>query len=268
MTRYLSIALLALSPALLGFKPYGDTAAARGQALADELEKRAADFGTIQSSVTMVTRNARGGETSRKLDIKVMDMLAGIRSLAVITAPADERGTALLTYTYSHLDDEQWIYFPAIGQARTIQAKGRSGPFMGSEFSYEDMTGQSFQKYDYELSGEAACEVDGAAERCWLLKRFPHKKLKSRYQYSTAWIDQKHLRLLKTEFYDRHGDHLKTFEAKGFSLYADKYWRAQNMTMLNVVSGNASTLIWDDVRYGEEIDLSVFRLETLEGKAP
>src|SRR5690606_1272860 len=59
------------------------------------------------------------------------------RALVVFTAPADIRGTGLLTVETAR-GDEQQLYLPALPRVQRIAGSGRQERFAGSDFTYED----------------------------------------------------------------------------------------------------------------------------------
>ncbi|MGB1581758.1 MAG: outer membrane lipoprotein-sorting protein, partial [Nevskiales bacterium] len=233
----LRLFLTLLLPLLAGFTPTGDTPEARGQSIVDEAERRGEGFGDMTASLTMTIRNARGAEAVREMDIQVLEKPEGSRSLAVVQQPKDVRGTALLTHSYDHEDDQQWLYFPAVKRVKRIAAQARSGPFMGSEFTYEDMTGQASEKYNYKLLGEEKIAIEGGEIDCWKIERIPKPEAQSSYKRHVSWVEKEFLWLVKVEFYDQNDDHLKTLEAADFELFEDKYWRAHELVMTNVRTG-------------------------------
>ena len=65
-------------------------------------------------------------------------------------------------------DDEQWLFLPSLKRKKRISGGARSGSFMGSEFSFEDLTSGSIEKYNFDLLGEKEDE--------WNLQRISKKK--------------------------------------------------------------------------------------------
>jgi hypothetical protein len=48
-------------------------------------------------------------------------------------------------------DREPWLYLPAIKRVRRISASNKTGSFVGSEFSYEDLAGTEVERFRYRL---------------------------------------------------------------------------------------------------------------------
>ena len=73
----------------------------------------------------------------------------GDKSIIVFDSPRDIGGTALLSHTKILEPDDQWLYLPALGRVKRISSGNKSGPFVGSEFAYEDLVSQEVDKYNY-----------------------------------------------------------------------------------------------------------------------
>ncbi len=217
----------------------------KAQQIIDEAERRAEGFKDMAASAEMVIRNARGHEARRALDIKILEVPDGARSLTVVQAPKDVRGTALLTFSHDHGEDEQWLFLPAVKRVKRVAASGRSGPFMGSEFSYEDFSAQSRDKYTYRWLGEEP--LNGLD--CDMLERLPKPGIQSGYSRLVSWVEKKNLLLQRVHYFDHRNQHIKTLTVSGYSKYQDRWWRAESFVMTNLVTGGASILTWRDIRF-------------------
>jgi hypothetical protein len=205
-------------------------------------------FANSKAELVMVLRNAAGRETERKLEITTYELPAeeiGDRTLVKFTAPRDINGTALLSHAHILKADDQWLYLPSIKRIKRISSANKSGPFVGSEFAFEDMTGQELNKYSYSYISERPC----GELVCDLVERSPLYK-GSAYSRQVAWIDQKHFQLRKVEYYDRKGDALKTLEYSDYRLYENGFWRPHLLAMNNHQTGKETELQFRDYQFG------------------
>ena len=115
---------------------------------------------------------------------------------------------------------------------------------MSSEFSYEDLSPEEVEKYDYEFLREEA--LDGVP--AWVIARFPVSR--SGYTRQVVWLDKEALRVRKVDYYDRKRSLLKTLTAGDYQLYLERYWRPARMDMVNHQTGKSTTLEWADYRFG------------------
>jgi outer membrane lipoprotein-sorting protein len=242
MIRSMTLLLLALIvPALALAGPAED----KGLEIAKEADRRDAGYGDTTADMNMILRNKRGQESKRELEIRTLEVKGdGDKSLTVFHSPRDVRGTALLTFSHGAQPDEQWLYLPALRRVKRIASNNKSGPFMGSEFAYEDLSSQEVEKYTYKYIKDE--KLDGVD--CFLIERYPVDK-DSGYTKQQLWLDKDEYRARKIDYYDRKGQLLKTFKASGYQKYLDKYWRADKMNMVNHQTGKSTELIWSNYKF-------------------
>jgi len=168
----------------------------------------------------------------------------GDKMIMVFDRPRDLKGTAILTFTHKVDPDEQWLYLPALKRVKRISSADKSGPFMGSEFAYEDLSSQEVEKYHYKYLRDELLN----GEVCYVVERIPKDK-KSGYARQVTWIDQQEYRIQRVDYYDRKSELLKTMTAAGYTQYLDHYWRPGEMTMTNHQTGKATTLNFKDYRF-------------------
>lgn len=218
----------------------------QGLAVFQEADRRQSGFGDMLVQLTMVLRNRRGSEVERELDLRQLEVPAGGDKLMVVfQSPKAIRGTALLSHGQLAREDDQWLYLPALKRVKKIASRNRSGPFLGSEFSYEDLSTQEVSKYSYRYLREEEC----GASRCFVVERTPGPTLYSGYLRQVYWLDTDHYRTLKVDYYNR-GDRLtKTLTASEFQRFDNGIWKATRMNMVNHVSGKSTELRWRDFEF-------------------
>ena len=248
----LALACLCLSnaPALA----QEETPEGKGLRIARESSARNDGFGDFTAGMKMALRDRQGRESVRRMRFKVLEVPGdGDKSVFVFDRPRDIQGTALLTHAHVNVQDDQWLYLPALKRVKRISASKRSGSFMGSEFSYEDMISPEVEEYTYrylrdEPCGELACTV---------IEQVPLDE-KSGYSRKVVWQDTGELRTWKMELYDRKGSHLKTLTFAHYRQYLDRYWRAGEQTMVNHLTGASTVLTWADFRFRTNLDEGEF----------
>ena len=225
----------------------GDTEAEqRGFEVAARADRSDRGFGDSEVQLQMVLRNSAGRESSRSLAIttlEVPDESLGDKSLVVFESPNDIKGTALLSHARILEPDDQWLFLPALKRVKRISSANKSGPFVGSEFAFEDFTALELNKYDYAWLREEA--LDGVQND--VVERTPRYE-NSGYSRQVSWVDQDVYQVRKVEFYDRRGDLLKTLVLTDYREY-DGVWRAQRMEMVNHQTGKSTDLIYGDYEF-------------------
>jgi outer membrane lipoprotein-sorting protein len=249
----LAASFLTLSAPALALSPEE-----KGLQIAQESDRRNEGFGDSLVSMRMVLRNPAGDTSVREMRTRTLEVKAdGDKSLIVFDQPRDVAGTALLTHTHKSADDDRWLFLPAVKRVKRIASANKSGPFMGSEFAYEDLGSQEVEKYRYEFLREE--KLNGLD--CFVYNRFPVDAT-SGYMRQVVWVDKAEYRAQKLEFYDRKASLLKTLTFKGYEQYLGKYWRPAQMDMVNHQTGKSTTLTFQNYKFrngyrDQDLDQSV-----------
>lgn len=209
-------------------------------------------FGDSRVEARMVLRNAAGQETSRELSFQTLeraDNTVGDKSVVVFHTPADVEGTALLSHARILEPDDQWLYLPALARVRRISSANKSGPFVGSEFAFEDFTAVELNKYEHNYVSSGDVEIGGETMTVDVVERFPRYE-NSGYSRQVSYIDQDIYQIRRIEFFDRRGDLLKTLDLTDYREYGDGIWRAHALTMTNHQTGKSTELVYSDYEFG------------------
>ena len=245
----------AVSPPSAAESPEG-----KGLAIAAEADQRNEGFGDASATLQMILRNKQGEQSRREIRSRILEMKAdGDKSLIVFDQPRDVSGTALLTFTHKQADDDRWLYLPALKRVKRIASNNKSGPFMGSEFAYEDLGSQEPEKYSWKWLRDEA--LDG--KPMFVVERAP-KDPDSGYTRQVVWMDQAEYRPFKIEYYDRKQSLLKVLVLADYQQYLGKYWRPGKLDMLNQQTGKSTTLTFKDYKFRSGLKERDFDQATLQ----
>jgi len=224
---------------------FAQTLEEKGLQIIEEVIKRNKGWNDSQSELKMILRTRSGSESVRLLSINTLEVNGdGDKSLTIFDSPGDVKGTVFLSYTHALEPDDQWLYLPALKRVRRISSNNKSGPFLGSEFAFEDLTSFEIPKYTYKyLRDEVLDGID-----CFVVELYPQYQ-HSGYTRQISWIDMKRYIPMKVEYYDRKNALLKTLENKGYRQYLDQYWRADEMLMTNHQNGKSTSLLLESVQF-------------------
>lgn len=255
-----SFMVLLLSSLLCG--PLAADDAAKGLEIAQQQKARDRGWGDSESEIIMILRNAKGQESERRMRTLAFEMQNdGDKSLTIFDEPRDVRGSAFLTHSHPTAEDDQWLYLPSIKRTRRIATRNKSGPFMASEFAYEDMTSFELEKFSFRYLKDDSCND----QTCFVVEQTPTDSF-SGYSTMQVWVDQQHYRVHKIDYYDRKGSLLKTLTMSDYRQYLDKFWRPHKMTMLNHQTGKSTDLLLQSIRFNtgrSEADFDVNALERI-----
>ena len=231
----------------------------RGLEIAQEVDTRDRGFVNHTANMRMILETKSGKQSKREIRVRTLEgNEEGDKSLIIFDTPRDVKGTALLTFSHVDEPDDQWLYLPALKRVKRISSRNKSGPFMGSEFSFEDMSSQEVGKYTYKYLRD---ETVGG-EDCFVVERYPKDKY-SGYTKQIFWVDKTEYRPIQTHYYDRKKSHVKTLSYTGYQQYLDKYWRPDRMTMVNHQSGKKTVLEWSAYVFKADLRDSDFKSTAL-----
>ncbi|NNE05370.1 MAG: outer membrane lipoprotein-sorting protein [Xanthomonadales bacterium] len=219
----------------------------KGFEIAARSDRSDRGFGDSTVELQMILRNRAGQVSTRELEIatfELPDESVGDKSLVLFRTPRDIEGTALLSHAQILEPDNQWLYLPALKRVKRISSANKSGPFVGSEFAFEDFTSLELNKFDYEYLGEEqwnGMTVD-------VVERTPRYE-NSGYTRQVSRIDQDIFQVREVQFYDRRDSLLKTLTMEDYREYSDGIWRAHTLKMVNHQTGKETDLVYGDYAF-------------------
>ncbi len=198
-------------------------------------------FGSSIAKTEMILINASGQRSVRQLEMKTLEGENSDKTISTFLTPADVKGTKTLTHEHVNRDDDQWLYLPALRRIKRIASSNKSGSFMGSEFSYEDIGNQNYNKFTY-VKGVKEVELDGV--KCYTGTRIP-KDENSGYTKQVSWVSKDKFLLLRVDYYDRKSELLKTAIFSDYK-QIDGVWRVGKIEMRNYQNDKSTVLIWKE----------------------
>ena len=244
----------------LSFTANAETPEEKGLAIATEMDRRDTGWKDQTATLEMILRNRHGQESKREIRSKTLEVDGdGDKALSIFDTPNDVKGTAFLSYTHAVKPDDQWLYLPALKRVKRISSNNKSGPFMGSEFAYEDLSSQEIEKYTYKFLRNE--KLDG--RDTFVIERFPQYE-HSGYTRMISWIDTEMYRPLKIEFYDRKEALFKTLTFHDYQQYAGKFWRPGRMSMVNHLNNKSTELFWKNYQFNTGLNDRDFDQNTLK----
>ena len=229
----------------------------KGKEIAIAANKADEGFKSLQVKLKMILKNKNGQISEREITNKILELTEdGDKSLVTFNTPKDVKGTATLTFTHKIGSDDQWLYLPSIKRVKRISSSNKSGPFMGSEFAFEDLSSDEVEKYTYkfikEKDGLLVVEQDPVDPKSGYTKRL------------VTYNKNKGYRIEKIVFFDRKNELLKTLIHSNYKQYKNKYWRSEKMIMTNHQNGKETTLLFSDYNFNVELNEDDFTQNALK----
>jgi hypothetical protein len=209
----------------------------------------------------MVISAKNGAQSERVIDQYSKDDSAGNkRAVIIFQSPASVANTRFLTIENTARDDDRWIFLPSIGKIRRIAAQEGGSSFVGTDFSYDDISSQD-RKASLDNHRIIREEKQRGAD-CYVIESSPRD---TKYQYSKMiqYIDKEKLLVYKVELYDKKGVQVKLLEILE---YKDVQGRlSSSITKMSTIAAGTSTSIYTDIlKYDDPIPEGVFTTNYLE----
>jgi len=216
---------------------------------------------------TMTIIDDKGRERVRKIAsvTKLYDNGETEKRLIRFLSPADVKGTGLLTYDYEKRDDDMWLFMPALRKTRRIVSTEKAKNFMGSEFTYADITPPILDDFSYELLGEEG----GEGTPCWKIEMVPVNDDvadENGFSKRITFIAQQDFVIRRAVYYDLDGElhkELTVEEVKEVDPVNHKY-RPMRMLMVNRQNGRQSILNVDEIQFNPAVEDEFFTTRYLE----
>jgi len=250
VTAVLALALLGCGPA------HADGA---GSPDADEIARRAL-LATYYPGVDLRARvtmrlTTRSGDV-RERQVTMLRKNQGRpggeqRYFIYFHKPDDVRRTAFLVWKYPDRDDDRWVFLPAIDLVRRIAASDQRSSFVGSDFTYEDVSGRDLAADARRLlRQETIQDAD-----CFVVESTPTAA--AVYGRKVSWIDAATFLPRREEYYDRHGKLFKVFTAEAIEAVKG-IPTITRRTMKDVATGHQTTVEMTAVDYDVGIADEIF----------
>ena len=223
------------------------------------------DNSTSKMKMIMIDKNNK----KRVRDLKRYSKDRGEDSLKLLffMTPADVKNTAFLTYDYedSNKDDDQWLYLPELQKVKRIASSDKSASFMGSDFTYSDMTSKNVEDYNYKIMKESVVK----GHKTWQMLVTPKSEKtveETGYTKSIVFVRQDNFVIVQALNYIKAGNKLKYMMVKDLEKI-DGIWSVKEMQM--VTKKGKKTLHktifkFSDIKYNQKLDESLFTTRTLE----
>ena len=215
---------------------------------------------TISSRSRMVITARNGSTSERVIDQYSKDGPNGGRTMIVFQRPTNVAGTRFLSMDTASGGTDQWIFLPALGKSRRIAASESGGSFMGTDFSYDDISAvdRAASLDNHTLLREETFN----GNLCYVIESIP-KDSSFQYSKTVSWIDKEKLLSYKVELYNRRGEMVKIMEMSDFRDVQGRLTPMQTKVS-TVGAGTSTTIFMDIMKYDDPIPEAVFTIAFLE----
>jgi len=216
---------------------------------------------------TMTIIDGKGRERVREIAMvtKLYDNGDTEKRLLRFLAPPDVKGTGLLVFDYEEKDDDMWLFMPALRKTRRIVSSERAKSFMGSEFSYADMSPPILDEFTYRILSEK--EMEGTL--CWEIEMVPIDEDvadENGFSKRIAYIGKKDYVIRGAVYYDLDGELHKELSVKEIRELdpVNHRYRPMHMVMVNKQNDRKSILKINEIQFNPNVKDDYFTTRYLE----
>lgn len=206
-----------------------------------------------------------GKERVRELTMLRKDLQEGgeQRYFIYFHRPPDVRGMTFMVWKYPARNADRWLFIPALKLVRRIAAQDKRSSFVGSDFSYEDISGRAVEEDAHQLVKET--RLDG--REAYVIESVPKEAGVAEFGRKVSWIDKTTFLPSKVEYYDTRGDLYKVFSADELK-EVQGVWTIAKRTMKNVQAGHRTEVAFQEVRYDLKLSDTLFTERFLQSPPP
>lgn len=218
--------------------------------------------------VKLVTVTGTNDPVTRVLLSAVQkDAKGNYEYLLRVISPEEEKGVSLLVLEKDGGDVDQYLYIPALGPPKKITPEGRSGSFMGSDFTYEDMRKEKPGEWTYSrLEDEKIDDTD-----CYVILSDPANPEREKitgYKDRLVYVDKATFDIRRIQFYDSKHKLIKEFDAYDYQKTNNDTQRPKRGEMKNDTKQSNTVLALLNSRLNQPLDEKFFTLDTLQHWGP
>ncbi len=172
------------------------------------------------------------------------------KRLARFTAPADQKGIAVLTIP----DGLIYVYLPAYKKVKRIASHVKNNKFAGTDFSYSDMEAKRYSEH-YEAT------LVQTEQDYYLLELTPIDP-KSVYSKQLMRVRRDNFVPFVVEYYNKKGILQKKLSSTRIEKIGD-YWTAREQEMVDVLKEHSTIMMVEDIRFDQGLSDDLFTQRNL-----
>lgn len=166
--------------------------------------------------------------------------------------PGDVRRMTFMVWKYPEREDDRWIFIPAVDLIRRIAVDDKRSSFVGSDFTYEDISGRDVDSETHTIVGEERLGDRGT----YVIKSVPKEAVG--YTKRISWIDRENFLPLKEEYHDVQEELFRVFTAESIEDIkagdGKSYPTVMKRTMKNVKTGHRTEVTYNSISYDLGLD--------------
>jgi hypothetical protein len=181
------------------------------------------------------------------------------QTIILFTKPKSIDGTVMLTHNKKGDDTIQWIYLSGLKKSRRIGSSKKSGRFVGSDLTYEDLEDREPEMDHHKLLRTKKL----GKNQYYIIQSHPKDKSTSSYKRIISWVNSKTWMVKKSIFYKKKKKAHKTITVSKFKKIG-KSWRAIKTKVVNHKIKHTTLLEVSSTKFNNDLKPNHFKKLMLE----
>lgn len=223
--------------------------------IADRMDavKRGQDF---KAQLDILIEKPGGSKKSRVVDFLRRTEDREDKILFDFQTPRDVKGTKLLSWSDSKKESDFWIFLPALKRTRRLSGSSRHDKFLGTGFTYEDLTRRSPSKDRFKGGQKVSC----GKHKCYVIEAYPKDDLP--YEKRKIWVRMDNFIPVKIEYYDKDGSLAKVQKNSSITK-VQNFWTVRVSSMEEKKEKRVTTFKFSGVKYNSSLSPRLFVVSSL-----
>ncbi|MBD3297313.1 MAG: outer membrane lipoprotein-sorting protein [candidate division Zixibacteria bacterium] len=222
----------------------------------------ASEGGSARVTMEIVDKKGRARERVFWMIRTDVEDMGDQRYYTHFIKPADVRRTALVVHKKAEGNDDRWLYVPALDLVRRIAANDSRSSFVGSDFTYEDVSGRLPSMDDHKIIGPDSAMGKAATK----VRSTPKDDGTAEYEYRYTWVDDETKLPIKEEYVDKKGETIRRFEIE--QIVVIEGFPTATVRTMHVIDDGQTTIRFDEVTYEAPLDAGRYNERLLKNPPP
>lgn len=212
----------------------------------------AANDGIAEVKMTIV--NSKGKERVREFAMLRLDLEDGGRQdyYTYFRQPHDVSRLTFMVHKMPGATDNRWLYVPSVDLVKRISADDKGSSFVGSDFTYEDVSGRHWSEDNHVILREDKLGDNDV----YVIESTPLSEYKG-FAKKISFIDKSNFLPLKEDYYDKKGELIRIFTAEKVE-DINGIMTPTVRRMENVKKNQYTTVEFGDIEYNVGVGEDIF----------
>jgi outer membrane lipoprotein-sorting protein len=227
---------------------------------------------TSIATTTMLVKDPKGNKEKRTMRVYKKSYPSNTKSLTQFLEPASIRGSSYMFYDWNAegKEDDSWFYLPSLRKSKRITGSDKSKPFMGSDFTYSDISGMEVGDWDYSYVDKKVI-IDG--KPCYHIEATPKKERRAKvlqqtgYKKTHVWVRHDNYVPVQGKYWLIDGRKIKFMKASNIRK-VNGIWTSYDTQMVTTLGGTkelSSTLnTIVNIKFNNKISDNKFSQKSME----